>query len=369
MDNLNALKANFIDSSNKFLNLVQKDNYQFNFVNKGLTKYGSKLKLGPACYGLKINYILGNTTNSNDFTKASKYINSFQKNNTNFPPNSFIDETYIKYFRMKNLNVSIKHKTKEILGATNFKPSYSKKIYIQKSIRAESKQAISTLFQIGSRNEFPYLDFPNTKPSISNFLNQQNWSLPWDAGAQFSGLCVFSSTQNYDNKKELKEYLLKDISKRANQENGFYYSGTVNSSSQLINGAMKVLSGLNWLDAEIHFPEKLIDSTLSIKPSSEGCDLVDAIYVLYQCSLQTNYKRLEIKEYFLEVINLIKLHQHAEGGFSYFLNKSQTHYYGLKVSKGLNEPDLHGTTLLMWAVAMVFNFIDENEKQLRTLKA
>ena len=50
-------------------------------------------------------------------------------------------------------------------------------------------------------------------------------------------------------------------------------------------------------------------------------------------------------------------------GFSYFLNKSQTHYYGVKISKGLNTPDIHGTTLLVWALSMILEIIEfENFK-------
>ena len=43
---------------------------------------------------------------------------------------------------------------------------------------------------------------------------------------------------------------------------------------------------------------------------------------------------------------------------SYFLNKSQTHYYGVKISKGLNTPDLHGTLLLIWGISMISKIID-----------
>ena len=45
---------------------------------------------------------------------------------------------------------------------------------------------------------------------------------------------------------------------------------------------------------------------------------------------------------------------------TYFLNKSQTHYYGIKITNGLNEADLHGTLLLVWALSMILN-ISENE--------
>jgi hypothetical protein len=368
MNNLNSTKNNFIDSTYKFLESIKYSDNQYQFVKQGLTKHGSELKLGTACFGLKINYILGNLNNEATTLQASEYLNSFQKSIQGYPKNSFIDEAYLNYFRAANLKVALKHKAKELIAGAKFKPPYSKSDYLKKSIRAESKQAISTLIQIGGKNSKPYLEFPNTKDLIVEFLNLQNWNSPWDAGAQFSGICLFSSTQDILNRDELSTSLKDYISKIVNPRNGFYYSGSVKNQSQLVNGSMKVISGLEWLEAPIHYPEKLIDSTLKVKPNSEGCDLVDIVYVLYQCSLQTTYRKKDIRDYFIEVLNIIQLHQHSQGGFSYYLNKSQTHYYGVNVSKGFDEPDLHGTTLLIWAASMIFNFINTSDDTLKVLK-
>ena len=104
---------------------------------------------------------------------------------------------------------------------------------------------------------------------------------------------------------------------------------------------------------------KLIDYCLGTNPSSEGCDLVDVVYVLYMCQKQTNYRKSEIVTYLKDLISIIYLHFFPNlYGFSYFLNKSQTHYYGVKISKGLNTPDIHGTTLLVWALSMILEIIE-----------
>ena len=60
---------------------------------------------------------------------------------------------------------------------------------------------------------------------------------------------------------------------------------------------MKVITGLDWIDSEIHYPEKLIDF-VSITNPLEGCDVVDYVYVLYKCSKQTSYKKAEINACF-----------------------------------------------------------------------
>ena len=370
MKNLSSYKINVIENTLQYLSLLNKNRFEYKFVKKGNTPHGLLLCLGPSCYALKINYMLKATDNFSA-TKLSEwetYINSFQKTINNFPENSFIDDAYINYYQNLGLSKSIKLNIKTFLGELNIRPKYSKKQYIQKSIKAETKQAISTLYEIGYKNNKPYLNFPNDEESIDEFINMQDWTRPWDAGAQFSNLCVFVSTQDVLGKMELINKLNLKISNLTNPENGCYYKGNVTSYSEMINGSMKVLSGLNWLNIPIHYPEKLIDFSLNLKPSSEGCDLVDAVYVLHQCSKYTNYKKKEINNYFIEILNLIMLHEKKDGGFSYFLSKSQTHYYGVNVTKGLDESDLHGTTLLVWAISMIFDFFEDGTTDFKILK-
>ena len=70
------------------------------------------------------------------------------------------------------------------------------------------------------------------------------------------------------------------------------------------------------------------------------------------------------------VISLIKgapkdppifLHfKEEEGGFSYFKESCQTHYYDVKFSDSLNIADLHGTLLFTWAIVMILE-VTENK--------
>ena len=124
-----------------------------------------------------------------------------------------------------------------------------------------------------------------------------------------------------------KEILNNYIKKLVSQNTGTYGVERQVLSSALVNGSMKVLTGLDWLNSEIHEPEKLIDSSLSLKPSSEGCDLVDVVYVLYKCSLAQNIGKTEIREYLTLILGVIQKHYFDQGGFSYFKDSCQTHYY------------------------------------------
>lgn len=132
---------------------------------------------------------------------------------------------------------------------------------------------------------------------------------------------------------------------------------------------MKVLSGLDWLNCPVHLPEKLIDFCLQNKPRFEGCDLVDFIYVLYKCSMQTDYKKKEINELLKDVLNYLKLlYKETENGFSYYVDKSQTHYYGIRITKGTNTSDIHGTILSVWAVVMILNLLEKNNHDYKTIR-
>jgi len=358
----------FVQKINSYISSLQDtEHFLYYPSNFGLTQSGKNLKLGFSCYALKCLYI---TKEWDNLTIEKKdqwidYINSFQKNINGLPNNSFIDNEFINKHNSFNLLNKTKNFVKKSLSTLNLYTYESPRKVLENNIRAETKQAIATLYQVGKRNANIYEDFPKDKSSIYNFLDSFNWNRPWHAGAQFSGLCVFTETQlkgeqKAENKNLLEQYIMSKI----NVGNGFYYSGPLPNSSELINGSMKVLTGLDWLSIPIHKPEKLIDFCLLQKPLSEGCDLVDIVYVMYRCSLETNYKKIEIKNYFESLKKLIFSHfKEGESGFSYFTNKSQTSYYGINITSGENVADLHGTLLLLWALSMIYYF-ENNENEL-----
>ena len=179
-----------------------------------------------------------------------------------------------------------------------------------------------------------------------------NWDKPWSAGAQFASLCVYSTTNNFGIENELTEFILQKLSKNS----GSYHNKNVTDEREIINGAMKVISGLDWLNIEIHKPKELIDFCLKNVPITEGCDIVDFVYVLYKCSKQVDYKKKQINRLFLDLLNQIKnLYVESDKGFSYFTGMSQTHYYGIPITVGLNKADIHGTTLCLWAILMILD--------------
>jgi hypothetical protein len=122
---------------------------------------------------------------------------------------------------------------------------------------------------------------------------------------------------------------------------------------------MKVLTGLAWLREPIHAPEALLDSCLSALPPHEGCHLVDAAYVVFRCSSQTSHRSADVRAFARELLEMIRLHQTTDGGFSYWIGRSQTSYYGMPIASGMAVGDIHGTVLLTWAMAMVLRLMNE----------
>ena len=359
---------NIPEGINDYLHSLEKsNNYQFYPSRDGLTTIGEELSLGFSCFAIKIFFMTGKW---GDFSEEVKkgwvdYINSFQVENSKFPNNSFVDPIYLNSYKTIGLKQNIKFFSKSIL---NYLPNLKydgKNTTVLKGINAETKQAVSTLFQIGYSNEFKIQNIFSNHEEINSYLDTLNWKYPWSAGAQFASLCVYDKTQNFNITEVLNAY----INKLSDVETGSYFLSRPNSEREVINGAMKVISGLDWLEEEIHRPKELINFCLNNKPILEGCDVVDFVYVLYMCSKQSNYKKQEINALFCEILEeLKKLYKPNEKGFSYFKNSSQTHYYGLQITKGFNLADIHGTTLCLWALMMIFDSLEIKQKNWNIIK-
>ena len=342
---------------------------KFNFkpANEGLTKYGKSLSLGFSCLALKSYYMTSEWSKLSENEKINwlSFINSFQVESSRFTRNSYIDDEMIKSYLNRSLNTKVKDFLKNSL---NLLPNYnfdSVNSRLNKAINAETKQAVSTLYEVGSANKNKIDEIYYEGDSHIDYLKNLDWSKPWSSGAQFSSMCVFSTTQDLDLKKDLEIF----IDGLADLNTGSYFTKYPNSNREIINGAMKVISGLDWIDKEIHNPKQLIDFCLNNSPILEGCDVVDFVYVLYKCSRQEGYRKKEIAVLFENILNeLRKLYVKKDGGFSYFIGKSQTHYYGVEITEGNNCADLHSTTLCIWSIIMILDLLEEIEPNMNIIK-
>tara|TARA_Y100000389_G_scaffold169820_1_gene176353 strand:- start:760 stop:1863 length:1104 start_codon:yes stop_codon:yes gene_type:complete len=337
--------------------LSKEQKYTFFPAHKGLTENGKNLALGFSCFGLKIYFMTGEWQKLpvSDKENWTEYINSFQMSKKNFPDNSFIDKALTDSYK----NLGLKQETKYIIkGALNLLPNFNldnKNVAVKKAVNAETKQAVSSLYQVNAINLKKIENKFKTKSNLFDYLDSLDWTKPWASGAQFSSLCVLSKTQGFN----IENYLAEFISRLSDKQTGSYFTSYPASSREIINGAMKVISGLDWLGQEIHRPQELIDFCLDNKPVLEGCDIVDFTYVLYKCTQQSTHRRSEVNKLFITFLDEInKLYKKEEGGFSYFYRKSQTHYYGSTITTGEDISDIHGTTLCLWAILMILDTLE-----------
>ena len=349
------------DSVLNYVSSLKKDGeYSYFPALNNLTYYGENLSLGFSTYALKIYFILNEWENLSQEQKNTwiNYILSFQKNEKGFPSNSFIDKYLVENYHnldLKRKSIDFTKKTLNLIRKSNFETN---KFRLIKAVNAETKQAISTLNQV---NFFDYKKLENviqTNETVESFLEKFDWSFPWNAGAQFSSLCVYSVTNNLNIENQLLDF----IKLKLDNDTGSYFSYRPNSNREIINGAMKVNTGLDWIGHDIHEPEKLIDFCINNKPISEGCDIVDYVYVLSSCSQQTNYKKNKVNSIFTDLLEEIKtLYNPVDGAFSYFKNKCQTHYYGANIINQSNQSDIHGTLLCLWGIAMIIKNLEEDK--------
>lgn len=336
-------------------------------VLKGFTPQGKMVSLGFSCFALKTYFSLGLWDTLPEYYTVSwvKYIKKFQLDNflLSF---SFLNHAYFD-FPVYGFGFFLKNIFNKIL----FRSSQFDELH--RTIFAETKQSISTLLLIGELSKKPFYQFAQSEMDLIQHLQSLNWKEPWGAGGQAAALAVFLVTQGplflpNDLVTQLKKSFIDFLTTLADQKSGAYFKGQKPEYSELVNGSMKVLNALEWLDAPIHYPLNLIDTCLERLPDSEGCHLVDVIYVLYRCSLETDYRKEEIQRYCLKVFQMIMEHKKPDGGFSYFIGTSQTSYYTATISEGLQESDIHGTCLLTWAIAMIIEILEIKDTGWKVMK-
>lgn len=359
---------NTVYETNIFLDRLRKDSEPSYYpVKQGLTKYGRKINLGFTCYGIKLKSLTGEWSN---FSQSQKdifinYLKSFQNSSSNFPENYFIDEELLKSYNDPFTYQNLKFNIKKIVSNFSSKTFQTKELLVSQSINAENKQTISTFYEIGHKNIFKSNNEYSEDGMIKSYLDSLDWNRPWSAGAQFSSLCVYSQTQGFNYDDELIDFIYEKL----NKDTGSFHNPQVTNSREIINGAMKVITGLDWIDHEIPLPNKLIDFCIDNMPVLEGCDVVDFIYVLYKCSNQNQYRIKEVNEILENLVDEIMMLFHInDKGFSYFKNKSQNYYYGTNISKGLDTADIHGTLLCTWGLNMILDHFNKLEKNMKVIK-
>lgn len=316
--------------------------------------FKSKYKwgLGNSVFALKIYYTINQKPDK--LNEIVKFIQSFQK-----PSGEFYDPL-VKYF---SLPIRIYNALKD-----RDKNRISHK-FIQ---RAETRQTLSALNLFGLKPKYEFNEFPQNKNDIAKFIDNLNWNMPWGAGSHYSALMFLLANSNISNKIELIDFTTKYIEK-FRQNDGCWYSG--NPTLQLkINGAMKVITGLKaaasiakYNNGKVLFSEvnSLIDTALKAVNDTHACENFNLTYVLRYANelAQSNYRYNEIETFIESRLDIYKQFYFPKyGAFSFYKNKTNNNYYGAYISRSKNEPDIHGTVLFLWGLAVIGNFRNINNQ-------
>lgn len=307
-----------------------------------------KWNVGSSTFALKIYYVLGLEKNE-DIVNCASYIKSFLKNSK-----SFYDPLVYKKSFLRNLVSSVR--SKDFLNINN-----------QKYINAETRQAFSSLLLFDELPSDIQVSLPNSKQGIDGYLSNLNWHEPWAAGSHFSHLMFFLSLARKikqisdEEYLVLKEFSLQWINNIRQEKDGGWYLGT-QSDRYVINGAMKIITGLINIQSEkFLYAKELVDTCLRSVNDEHACDNFNIIFVLNYASkvLNRSYRNEEIRLFAIDRLAKYKEHYVSEqGGFKFFPHKSNDVYYGAKISKGLNEADIHGTVLFMWGISIVVQILE-----------
>jgi hypothetical protein len=309
--------------------------------------------LGNTVFAAKIYYTLDmiDSLPENEIGGIIRFIKGFQKSDGSlYDPLISKKVSFLNRLDIKNLNFS------------NFMGQQTK--------RAETRQALSALQLLHSRPDIPYLQIPYTLEGINKYLSSLDWAKPYGAGSHFSHLLFFLQINkelfhiHYEFTGDLIGYAIDWVNKLQSPEDGSWYQGRNVPIPQKINGAMKVITGLKAVGKpSFKYPEKLIDLCLLTPELDHACNNLDAIYVVHYANriLESRYRYKDIQEFCFRWLDSCHEHYFPDiGGFSFYKGKANQYYYGAKITRGLNEPDIHGTVLLLWGIALISQILSIN---------
>lgn len=262
---------------------------------------------------------------------------------------------------------NIKRLIKLILSSLVKKVSWREIFEVSiRNLRAETRQAVSTLFMVNELPRFPLPMEYTTVEEIRAFLKRLDWQNPWAAGSHLSHLMFFLSTnyvqhKNLDNYEQLIDFILNFLSSIHDPITGCWFKENPKDVIK-INGAMKILSGLQWIERPYPDCTRLLDFALEQPFQSDGCGFLNRLFVVHEAKkgVQNGYRRDEIRGLAMKALHVVGGFRKPDGGFSFFDTHSQTHYYGARVSKGQPVSDLHGTAMMLWAIALAVELLGDD---------
>jgi len=343
---LHYLKQNVLPFVSQMKSRVVDGYYRYSYSGD---LYDEKTHWNPASsvFAIKIYYTLG-VEDSHDVDAAADYIKTFQHKN-----GWIYDDLVFRKPILRNALASLRQGNFSNLLNKNYK-------------RAETRQCYSALMLYDKLPESMHLFAPRSEGQVRNYLASLVWNQPWDAASHFSHLMFFLALAPKTGRMEpqtfrhLTSCAIEWTNRLQHPQDGCWYTGTP-SQRQKINGAMKIISGLIAVDiVDFDYAEKLIDLCLGSANGQNACDNFNVIFVLNYAAklLDRNYRQSEIEKFALQQLNTYWKHYHDDkNGFSFYPHRANDIYYGARITRALDEPDIHGTALFLWGISIIVQLL------------
>ncbi|MBF0289963.1 MAG: hypothetical protein HQM14_19275 [SAR324 cluster bacterium] len=327
--------------------------------NKGFYRYSltgdlnrsEEWGLGNSVFAAK-NYYMLNALTSELKKNISEFILQFQD------PTGYIFDPYIA------------HQSRLRRVVFSFRSRNFNNLFNEQTKRAETRQSFAALRCVDSRPDVPYMQIPYTKELIREYIYKLKWATPWEAGSHLSHLAFFLMN-NYrmfdvhsEDINELVDYAFEVVNEFRQTDGAWYDASQAVPKTEKVNGAMKLITALSAAEkTDLDNVNALIDLCLSTLNEGHACNHFNIIYVLSNCHKKSEYRAEEIQQYCLERLDMYKEYYWSEyGGFSFFKRKANSIYYNAKISSGKQEPDIHGTSLLLWGIVLISDVLQMRKK-------
>jgi hypothetical protein len=171
-----------------------------------------------------------------------------------------------------------------------------------RNLRAETRQSAATLLMVGARLKYPLPCEINSADEAVRYIKSFDWTEPWAAGSHLSHQ-MFFLTLNYklfgipENYSDIMETVLGELDKLRDEETGSWFKGNPPAHIK-VNGAMKIFSGLQWLDYPYPDCTRLMDFALSQPFQCDGCGFLNRLFVVHEAQkgVPSGYRDEDIKK-------------------------------------------------------------------------
>ncbi len=274
---MESLRANIADWLEQMAEVLEPGRFRFCSRGSLVPTQGQQAQFAT-CFAMKIAWQIGIWESWPTERKRGciAFVKSFQN-----PDGWFIDQWLFRQAK-PGLKERAGAYLQRILGGN---PPQEKDARDLINIRAETRQSASTLLMVG---DMPTYQLPlecSSTEEVERFIFSFDWSRPWAAGSHLSHLLfMLSVNEKFFDKTFVNAPLIDAamacLAKLRDPGSGCWCQGNPDPVER-INGAMKVFSGLQWLDRPYPDCRRLLDYSLDRPFQDDGCGFLNRLLVVF----------------------------------------------------------------------------------------